>query len=1413
MAIRRKTKRRLLVLLIVVVAVVGAAGGIYSFRMRQIRDEIARKRTEGMAAFEKGDYFSAIHALGTYINRSKEPDVEALYKYSQARQKVEEPSAKHLLQAAGTLRHLLGLKPDHIEARRDLLDIYGRLGYSTEVIETADRILKNHPDDPQALRAKAIALARLRKLDEALELSERYNKLKPLEMDGHTLTFSILRSLERPPEDKDLIGRAKDLYEAHPGDPRTEWLMAYAYGLAGDREKEAEWCRAAAGHDDLEPDLVIRTVGLLDHLGESQEAFELLKRAGDAHNDPQIQRRLAKRLWENQDFGQLITRFSRGEAPAAEADSEVLGLLAMSLIRAGRQKEAAPFVDALGSRKGDNMAAAWAHVLNGVFLDANQDPFRLIKVWQEALERVPRYPYFNYFLANTYAAIGETDKALSFYSLAARSAPAWPFPLIEAARQLLAAGRSREALQLARAVATQRAPRNVHAAITLAEAWYANLRDGQDENASKLLELVNKILTAIPNEPRMLPIQVDLLARTGEVTKAQGVVKSVAESEKAPSERLLLRLAEVSHARKLGLEDECLLRCEKAHGMTPSVAFALAQQQSRAGQAEAGLKILQDARKKDASSNSKQWKIRLAQYLESINDNRARNAWVRLAEAFPADPQIQRLVLKARSVWPERDFVDKTINRLKEALGDDSTSWRLPRARWLLRYDTSERGVKEAAELLADVIRPGSGRVAPRLLLAECEQRLGNLSGAVEHLTAAAQRRPDLIDIQLKLAGLQQRQGDTKAARSTIEQALRSGTDDPNHVRPAAALFAAQGDTEEAIAAIRRLYPESEAAPADLLLASLYSRRNDPEKRDLENARAICEKLMEKPDLAAVQFVAGFYASRGEQKEAEATLARLAELDLKPGVRELVLGGYYARHGNVDANAADPNADAALAHYQKAIEQAPDNPVAHRLVIAAHIQHGKPDQAVKAIQKAGRLCPNDPAIQFAQQHQALLGLTEKGIVLRPLASALVQAKSQRTAAADFLRVIQEAKEKGQRTAEVIYRLRQLADRHPRFWAGQALLVGVYRRIGRPNEAGELALRAMQAFPVAPEPAWLAAESLAAAGRWAEALSVANEWRRRSASQPVGADLIAAEAEIQLGQPGPAVARLEPYLGEAMKDPEANVRVIVGCTRAMILTGQIDGAEELWEPLLKKSPAWRQGWMRLGILALPDAPSAANWLKRVAPLVPQAALDEKVALAQAWRMVDERFKQTDYTKQARVILRDVTTRPDPPAAAFQLLALLDEDANNHAAAEDGYRKALERDPNMSLSANNLSMILLRRNGDLDEALELAGRAVKLVPGMATYHDTLAQVQAKRGDYDAAIQSIARAIKFQPRNLEWPVRLVHLFIKASRIKDAREVLTQIDQAVRDPTRLPEQLKESLAEARQAVKAGPEKGARLP
>ncbi len=235
MAIRTKTKRRLAILAVIAVLVIAAGACLYTVRMRQIRQRSARKLTEGLDAFEQGDYFSAMHALGSYLLRTEEPDPDILYKYCKARMNVEEPNGKHLLQAAASLRRLLQIQSDHIGARHDLLELYLQFHYSTETIETADIILKDYPDDTQALRAKAIALGRLNKPSQALELAERYNRLRPLDAEGYELTFALLRKVGRPVEE--LIARVETAAKEStlPDQPdwgRAEQLVASAYRSA-----------------------------------------------------------------------------------------------------------------------------------------------------------------------------------------------------------------------------------------------------------------------------------------------------------------------------------------------------------------------------------------------------------------------------------------------------------------------------------------------------------------------------------------------------------------------------------------------------------------------------------------------------------------------------------------------------------------------------------------------------------------------------------------------------------------------------------------------------------------------------------------------------------------------------------------------------------------------------------------------------------------------------------------------------------------------------------------------------------------------------------------------------------------------------------------------------------------------------
>ncbi|HPV39525.1 MAG TPA: tetratricopeptide repeat protein, partial [Candidatus Hydrogenedentes bacterium] len=76
-----------------------------------------------------------------------------------------------------------------------------------------------------------------------------------------------------------------------------------------------------------------------------------------------------------------------------------------------------------------------------------------------------------------------------------------------------------------------------------------------------------------------------------------------------------------------------------------------------------------------------------------------------------------------------------------------------------------------------------------------------------------------------------------------------------------------------------------------------------------------------------------------------------------------------------------------------------------------------------------------------------------------------------------------------------------------------------------------------------------------------------------------------------------------------------------------------------------------------------------------------------------------------------------------------------------------------DPALAVARNNLAMRYVLEERRLDDALKLAREAVQAEPENASYHDTLAQVQAALGNYDDAIQSLTRAAELQPGQRKW------------------------------------------------------------
>jgi predicted Zn-dependent protease len=1385
MALRKKTKWRLAVLVGIFVLLIGAGGAAYMMRKAQIGRENQQNRAAGLDAFDREDYYTALHKLGTYINRSDEPEPEILYKYCQARQQVEEPGGKHLVDAAGMLRRLLEIEPGHMQARRDLLEIYLRLGYDTELLDTAEYILARDPGDERCIFAKAVALSRFRRFDEALPLARQYCQARPLDLDGQQTLFSILRQLERPASEP--LALAQALHDAHPDAPQAQWLLAYAHAQAGERETAVDWARKTAGHEKLDADMAARTIGLLNSLGQFDEAGALLERAAGAHpDDRSLQRLWAQRLWQAGRIDQLVERLEGLNEADLTADADLLGMLAVALRERDADRTQA-IADTLASRRAENLAAAWAIVLNEALLQDDRDEKAQLAGWQAALDRAPSHPAFNFWAGQAYAAAGQQERAMQCWQRAAAAAPAWPVPAIRMAQLLIAMDREAEALALAGQIA-RRHPRSLEAAVVLVQTLDASLSQSPQPQAEALLAVLAEVQKHFPDEPRTLAIQAKWLVRTGQGPAASEIIKRVLSAEEPASQSLLVQLAEISRQGGLGLEDECLRQSQKHHGLTLPVALSRAAKLASGGDVDGGLKLLEDARASSADADPQRWAVAVATYLETADDSRAVDAWRDASEKFADKASVQQAALEARSVWADKQLSGALIERLGEALGTESAAWRTFRGRWLLAHDPSDQALRDASELLRTAVTSAGATVETRLLLAECYDRLGNRTGAIEQLRAAGRMRPSRADIPLQIARVQLASGDTAGAAVTLAEVARHQGAGAEELSQASMMLASLGDQAGAIEAAERAAENS--PDRKLLLAALLRQRGDQAKGDVDRVASLCDEMLEKPTVDVIAFAADFHASHGRQERAQAALDALDKLELQPGRREAILCQYQLQHG-------DPQRALELA--DEAVTKAPADPAVHMHRIAACLRAGQGQRMLAAIEEAAKRFPDNDDVAFVAANRHLAEAAVDSRPLRLLAMIMTGGGPDAQTASEALGALFDAREKQLTARQLADSLEPLAAKAPRLLALQMIFGEVQMSARDVDGALATALAAQRNFPRSPEPAQLATQALTAAGRFGEALSAARQWSQLAGDPPAAAVAVA-ELSMNARQLDQAQRALQPHLEAARAEPDQYLPVLVTLARIHLLQDRPDAAANLLGDLLDDGPQWRDAWLQLA-RQLGDADTAAQWMNQVQEAIPADAQAENIAAAEAWWTLGRRHDNTQWRQKALDLLSPLADGDEPLAQACQLRGVMHEAGGDMPAATRDYRRALDVDPKAHVAANNLAMVLVQTEGDLDQALELASKALELQPRSANYIDTLAEVHAANGRFDQASSLLARAMALQPGAIGFRINYAYALSRAGQLDQARQALAAIP-ADFDVQRLPTQLRDRLAAARKSA-----------
>jgi tetratricopeptide (TPR) repeat protein len=272
------------------------------------------------------------------------------------------------------------------------------------------------------------------------------------------------------------------------------------------------------------------------------------------------------------------------------------------------------------------------------------------------------------------------------------------------------------------------------------------------------------------------------------------------------------------------------------------------------------------------------------------------------------------------------------------------------------------------------------------------------------------------------------------------------------------------------------------------------------------------------------------------------------------------------------------------------------------------------------------------------------------------------------------------------------------------------------------------------------------------------------WRSLTAAVPAPADSFLATLELRGGNAKAASDLLQPHLAAAIKQPESYPHVIAVHMRILLGREQVDEAIGIVLPLARKSPVWRGEALSVASMGLkPEV--TEKWLRAFQPVVPES---EMLTLANAWFTLAVNSRLPQHEQVAAQLLDRLGQSGDQNPMPVMLRAILDAQAGRKTEAEAGYRKVLKLNDKLPEAMNNLALIIADRSQkDLDEAMELARKAVALRPTYATFHDTLGTIQAKKGDLKAAIASLETAVGLEPKEPLWRNNLESL---RKKLRDA-------------------------------------------
>jgi len=570
-------------------------------------------------------------------------------------------------------------------------------------------------------------------------------------------------------------------------------------------------------------------------------------------------------------------------------------------------------------------------------------------------------------------------------------------------------------------------------------------------------------------------------------------------------------------------------------------------------------------------------------------------------------------------------------------------------------------------------------------------------------------------------------------------------------VMPIAQLLIEKGELAEAESWLRQMMAKDPSYGSSYeVLYGLYMR----EKR-VADAEAVLRLRVEKNPrhTGALLQLAEHYASQQNTAAMNTTLQRLRDQRAVLTGARMALGEFYALHRNPDES---------LRVFQQAIQEDPNNEMAYRkkmvTVLVAQGKRGLAETNLDLILKSN---PNDVE---ARRLKAGFDLaTRQQQKASEAANIYKELTSQRPNDPDlrfyYARSLLASGDARAARAQLSTAMQQ----NPNSIAPKLALAALSISEGQFTGAIDLTNGILEQNPTNETARLLHAVAMAGLG---QRQSARGDLERLLREHPGSED-----AELQLGLLDVAEKRYEEatkIFTKYYQPGQTDQRPLEGLIRSDVTQHQFDKALALLDQEVQKSPKSNSARLMLALVAS----SAGKFDVAEAQYRTMASQSDSSATQIQWA---ELLHAKGDSQGAIAHLRRARELDSKNGSAAALLGREFEKAGRFPEAIASYRDALKADPNSVFALNNLAFVLAESGQNLDEALQMALSAQKLMKdNNPVVADTVGWVYLKKGLTGSALLIFQNDVKKEPKNPTYRFHLAAAWLASGDRLKAKEEL---------------------------------------